>query len=120
MPPPPSQWLPSSPPVEADSFDDLICGPLVLIHFWAPWNPYDKPFDANLQSLLPKYAKKLRCYSANTDDTAFTAIVEAHHIAAVPTLICFSNGRSKGRFHGLQTPEELNTFLEEMTAPQQR
>jgi thioredoxin-like negative regulator of GroEL len=106
--------------VDAESFDDLIAGPPVLVHFWAPWNPYDKPLDAELAALRPAFAKKLRFYSANADDTAFTPIIDAHHIAALPTLLCFANGRARGRFHGIQTAEALKAFLEEMTAPAAR
>src|SRR5881394_1504631 len=47
--PTPPQWSPSSPPVEAEQFEDVIAGATVIVHFWAPWNPYDKQLDANLQ-----------------------------------------------------------------------
>ncbi|HUO08472.1 MAG TPA: thioredoxin family protein [Phycisphaerae bacterium] len=112
-------WQPSSPAVEAEVFADVIEGPTTIVHFWAPWNPYDKPLDANLQQLGPQY-KRFRFFSVNTDQTAFTAIVEQHHVAALPTLLCFVNGRVRGRFHGLQTLEELKKFLDEMAQPPQR
>src|ERR1700743_3624088 len=101
--PPENTWCPSSPALDPGSFNDVIEGPLTIVHFWAPWNPYDRPHDANLQQLLPAYARRFRLFSVNTDDTAFSSIVEAHHIAALPTLLCFINGKTRGRFHGLQT-----------------
>ena len=107
-------WRPSSPALDPESFEYAIEGPLVIVHFWAPWNPYDKPLDANLQQLQTAYGKKFVFFSVNTDETAFTPIVERHNVAALPTLLCFSNGKVKGRFHGLQTLEELQAFLEEM------
>jgi len=113
---PPPKWLPSSPPVEADVFEDLIAGPPVIVHFWAPWNPYDKQLDANLQVVRKKFPK-LRFFSANTDNTAFTPIVEAHHVAALPALVCFANSRARGRFLGTQTPQALESFLSEMSQP---
>jgi thioredoxin 1 len=116
---PAPQWHPSTPAVDAESFNDLIEGPPTIIHFWAPWNPYDKQLDAALEQLRPAY-KRLRFFSANTDDTAFTPIVDAHHVAALPTLLCFANGRARGRFHGIETPEALKAFLDEMSQPQGR
>jgi thioredoxin-like negative regulator of GroEL len=113
------KWLPSSPPVEADQFEDLIAGPLVIVHFWAPWNPYDQQLDANLQAIHSKFPK-LRFYSANTDDTAFTPIVDTYHVAALPALVCFANSRPRGRYHGIQTPEALESFLTEMSQPMPR
>ena len=74
MPPSPP-WQPSSPPVDADVFPDLIEGPPTVVHFWAPWNPYDKQLDANLQAVRKKFPR-LRFFSANTDDTAFYGSAE--------------------------------------------
>jgi len=116
---PPPKWLPSSPPVEADQFEDLIAGPSVIIHFWAPWNPYDKQLDANLQQARKKFPR-LRFYSANADDTAFTPIIDTYHVAALPALVCFTNSRPRGRFHGVETPEALEAFLTEMSQPPPR
>jgi thioredoxin-like negative regulator of GroEL len=110
------KWVPSSPAVEADFFEDLIAGPPVIVHFWAPWNPYDKQLDANLQAVRKKFPK-LRFYAANADDTAFSPIIEAHHVAALPALVCFANSRPRGRFHGVETPEALEAFLTEMSQP---
>lgn len=118
-PPPAPRWAPSSPAVEAELFQDLIAGPPVMVHFWAPWNPYDKAFDANLQAVRAKFPR-LRFYAANADDTAFSPIVEAHHVAALPALVCFANGRARGRFHGVETPEALEAFLQEMSQPMGR
>jgi len=113
----PQQWRPSSAALEPEQFEDAIAGSAVVIHFWAPWNPYDKPLDENLQKLMPAYGKKFRFYSVNTDDTAFSEIVEAQHIAALPTLLCFVNSRPRGRFHGLETIEALKDFLDQMSQP---
>ncbi len=106
-------WRPSTPPVEADQFEDAICGPKTIIHFWAPWNPHDRPLDAHLQPLRPKFPR-LRFFAANADDTAFTAIMEAHHVAALPAVVCFFNGRSLGRFYGIESLDKLESFLREM------
>jgi thioredoxin-like negative regulator of GroEL len=112
-------WQPSSSAVEAEVFADVIEGPTAIVHFWAPWNPYDKPLDANLEQLRPQY-KRFRFLSANTDQTAFTPLVEQYHVAALPTLLCFVNGKVRGRFHGLQTLEALKAFLDEMMQAPQR
>jgi thioredoxin 1 len=106
--------------LEPATFEDAIEGPLTVIHFWAPWNPYDRPLDANLQLLAASSAKRFRFFSVNTDLTAFTAIVEAHHVAALPTLLCFAEGKLRGRFHGLQTLEALTAFLTEMAQAPRR
>ena|SRR5437763_15840000 len=114
-----NQWQPSSPPVEAEQFDDVISSAPVIIHFWAPWNPYDKQLDANLQQARKKFPR-LQFYSANTDDTAFTPIVDRFNVAALPALVCFAHSRTKGRFHGVETLEALEAFLTEMSQPATR
>jgi thioredoxin-like negative regulator of GroEL len=113
---PPPKWQPSSPAVQADGFEDLIAGPPVIVHFWAPWNPYDKLLDANLLAVRKKFPK-LRNFSANPDDTAFNSIVETYHVAALPALVGFANGRPRGRFHGVETPKAVEAFLAEMSQP---
>jgi len=116
---PQPRWLPSSPPVEAEQFEDVIAGATVIVHFWAPWNPYDKQLDANLQ-LVRKQFPRLQFYSANTDDTAFTPIVERFNVAALPALVCFTRSRTQGRFIGVETLQALEAFLTEMSQPSQR
>jgi thioredoxin-like negative regulator of GroEL len=110
----PPPWKPSSPPIDAESLEDVISGPKTIIHFWAPWNPHDRPLDTRLQQLRPKFPR-LRFFAANADDTAFTAIMEIHHVAALPALVCFSSGRSLGRFYGVESLDQLEAFLAEMT-----
>ncbi|MGN6370891.1 MAG: thioredoxin family protein [Phycisphaerae bacterium] len=113
------QWRPAaSQPVVADELEWAIEGPLTIVHFWAPWNPYDKTMDANLQALQADaggVGKRFRFLSANTDETVFEPIVEKFHVGALPTLLCFLNGKVVGRFHGVQTLDELRQFLQEMT-----
>ena len=65
----------------------------------------------------PALAKRFRFLSLNTDMAASTPIMEANHVGALPTLLCFVNGRLRGRFVGLQTADELKAFLEEMIKP---
>ena len=97
-----------------EAFGDVIEGGAVIVHFWAPWNPYDKPLDVNLQALKGKWGKRFQFFSVNTDETAFSQIVETYHVAALPTLLCFVNGKVRGRFHGVETVEALEAFLKEM------
>jgi thioredoxin-like negative regulator of GroEL len=104
--------------VDAEGFYDVVEGAAVIMHFWAPWNPYDKQLDANLREVKAEgVGKRFRFYSVNTDETAFEEIVERHHVAALPALLCFVNGKVKGRFHGVETVEALKGFLEEMGQP---
>ena len=114
-----THWSPSSPPVEAERFEDVIAGAMVIVHFWAPWNPYDKQLDANLQQVRKKFPR-VQFYSANTDDTAFTPIVERFNVAVLPALVCFTRSRTQGRFHGVETLQALEAFLTEMSQPTPR
>jgi thioredoxin-like negative regulator of GroEL len=116
VPDPGKQWQPSTPGVSADVFADVIEGSATVIHFWAPWNPYDRELDKNLQAVKGEFEKRIRFYSVNTDETAYSEIVERYHVAALPALLCFVNGKVRGRFHGVETVEALRTFLEEMGA----
>ena len=91
----------------------------MVIHFWAPWNPYDKQLDANLQNVRGKFPR-LQFFSANADDTAFAPHIETHNVAAFPALVCFANGRARGRFYGVETVDKLEAFLKEMAEPLSR
>ena len=99
--------------MEAWQFDDVIAGEKVIVHFWAPWNPHDRGMDVHLKQLRGKFPR-LRFYSVNADETAFEPFIEAHHVAAFPALVCFANGRARGRFYGVETVEKLEGFLREM------
>jgi thioredoxin-like negative regulator of GroEL len=110
-------WRPASPPVEAGWFADIIEGRGTIIHFWAPWNPHDKPLDAHLRQLAPIWQKRFQFFAANADDTSFSEIIERYHVAAFPALLCFVNGRVKGRFYGVETLEKVEAFLKEMAEP---
>ena len=107
------QWRPSSPAVDASQIEDVICGDKVMVHFWAPWNPHDKGMDANIQAVKGKFPR-VQFYSVNADETAFEPFIEAHHVAAFPALVCFANGRARGRFYGVETVEKLEAFVREM------
>jgi thioredoxin 1 len=111
------QWRPAaSQGVSAEEFEWVVEGPLMVVHFWAPWNPYDKTMDANLAAVQKEgVGKKFRFVSVNTDETVFEPVVEKFHVGALPTLLCFLNGKVAGRFHGVQTVEDLKKFLMEMT-----
>ena len=109
----PSPWRPSSQAVEASQIEDVIAGDKVMVHFWAPWNPHDKGMDANIQAVKGKFPR-VRFYSVNADETAFEPFIETHHVAAFPALVCFANGRARGRFYGVETVEKLEAFVREM------
>ena len=112
------QWRPVvSPAVGVEEVEWVVEGALTILHFWAPWNPYDKTMDANLQAVIAGaegFGKRFRFFSVNTDETVFEAVVEKFHVGALPTLLCFLNGKVVGRFSGVQTVEELRGFLGEM------
>ena len=95
----------------------VVEGPLTILHFWAPWNPYDKVMDGNLQAVITGaegFGKRFRFFSVNTDETVFEPVVERFHVGALPTLLCFLNGKVVGRFHGVETVEALRGWLGEM------
>jgi thioredoxin-like negative regulator of GroEL len=111
-----SQWRPASEGVDVEGFGNVIEGGKVIVHFWAPWNPYDKQLDGNLLGLVGEFGKRFGFgfYAVNADETAFGEVMERFHVGALPALLCFVNGRVKGRFYGVETVEKLRVFLEEM------
>lgn len=115
-----NSWHPASPAVEADCFADIIEGRGTIVHFWAPWNPHDKALDAYLRQLAPAWQKQFQFFAANADNTSFTPIMERYHVAALPALLCFVNGRVKGRFYGVETQEKVEAFLKEMASTEFR
>src|SRR5690606_5335161 len=86
-------WIPTTPPLVGESdvaqLDDQT---IIAVHFWAPWNGVDPPFDELLRQLADQYASRVRFYSANIDLEENLKLCQQCQVLNVPALSIRVNG----------------------------
>lgn len=103
-------WLPTTPPVSAMTFSNVIkAHPVVVIHFWADWNGYDRKMDALLQELRPKYEAKITFFSFDTTPKENLGICHQYQIRQLPALVCFIEGVQHETLIGMRSKSDLET-----------
>lgn len=102
-------WTPSTPPIVGKSclasLDDQAT---IAVHFWAPWNGVDPPFDELLRQLAGRFASRVPFYSANIDLEQNRSLCELCQVLNVPVLSIRVNGVWQQPIVGCRaTAEEL-------------
>jgi thioredoxin 1 len=104
--------LVSTPAIDAEAVDDLLKqNTAVAIHFWAPWNNYDRPFDQKLSVLAPKFADRVKFFSCNMDDERNHALTTKYKVVNVPTLLIFFEGAAHAPILGNPPQEKLEAEI---------
>lgn len=112
----PPGWRPNAPAV---TFDELSAAftrhPVVVIHFWAIWNGYDRPMDSRLQSLRAEFGAQVAFYSYDTDapSEAGWEFLRDIRLMNLPALSCFIHGGHHETLIGLRDPAMLREKLAE-------
>jgi thioredoxin len=90
----------------------------VLVDFWAPWCAPCRALGPVIDELARESDDRYRVGKLNYDE--HPEIAQHYHIAALPTLLLFQNGRVVKVFQGAQSKRTLQAALENAapTAPQ--
>lgn len=81
----------------------------VLVDFTAVWCQPCKVIGKAIDALAQTYEGKALIGKVDIDEEG--ALARRYKVDAVPTLILFVNGRSKGRLVGAQPKKTIETFL---------
>ncbi len=83
---------------------------VVLVDFYAPWCAPCQKMMPMIDDLQANYAGKVLIIKANAD--ASKALMQAHQVDEIPTLLLFKNGQLSQRLIGLQTAAFLNELID--------
>lgn len=81
----------------------------VLADFWAPWCGPCRGMAPVFAQAARQYATQLRFVKVNTEE--YPAVVAAHGIRGIPTLILFKGGREADRVSGALSGAQLSAWL---------
>ena len=81
----------------------------VLVDFTATWCPPCKMLKPRLEALATRHSSSMKLVKVDVDVCDQTAA--AHRINAVPTVMLYRGGKAVDQFQGLQSDEQLETFV---------
>jgi len=101
-------WIPSTPAVEAASFQELLTEhPAVAIHFWAPWNGHDRLLDRSIQEVAVEFAGRVQFMSCNVDLAENQPLCKRCKVLNVPLVAVFVQGQLRRPILGVIPPAQL-------------
>src|SRR5215469_757965 len=97
-------WRPASTAIDVDHRQEILQrNRIVVIHFWAIWDPYDRQMDSVIQEVRLPYERRIAFFSHNVDpETNWSFAIECG-IKSVPALICFIDTKKVETIVGLIT-----------------
>lgn len=104
-------WRPGTPPVTAEDFASC---PLLVVHYWATWDIYDREMDRRLAPSCEEFTGRI-CFRACDIDRAENRPF-IHGLANVPALGLFVRGTLTRHVIGLRETDELRRTFEKLLA----
>ncbi len=97
--------------INDDSFDKevLKSDMPVIVDFWAPWCGPCKAMGPIFEELVEAYGDKVKFAKVNVDENPVTP--SKYGIRAIPTLICFKNGKSVDQIVGMVAKAKLEDSI---------
>lgn len=102
--------MPELTPAE---FETFILGKCSIVHFWAPWNGYDRILRERLASVRSQLRQDISFAAFSFDLPENQIHCELYQLLTVPTLIAFREGIEVGRIVGMR---DANRLVEEVQA----
>jgi putative thioredoxin len=84
----------------------------ILVDIWADWCAPCLVLAPVLEAVLLDYAGRIALAKVDVDAGENMKIAGQYKVRGFPTVILFSRGEEKARFHGAKSKTELRAFLE--------
>lgn len=102
------ELVPSLNETQFQPFIDTSAG-AVVIDFWAPWCGPCRALAPLLEQLVAHSGGKIQVRKINVDEAP--RIAADFGVRSVPTLVLFKDGQPLSQLVGLQTAQQLNTWV---------
>ena len=107
-------WRPTTSEVSPDSFDEAVSNHrLVVLHFWAAWNEYDKQMDADLEEVESEYKNRVFFWINRHGPSWHWQRCRELGILNLPAIACFANGKHMQTVIGMRSKQELSKKIKE-------
>lgn len=108
------EWRPTTPEVSPDGFDEVISSHrMILLHFWAGWNQYDRGMDAALAEIRSEYEGQVFFGSVDSDHHGHWQKCRELGILNLPAITFFADGKHIETMIGMRPKEELSKKIRE-------
>ena len=113
-------WRPGTVPLTAADLPDVLAAhPVVVVHFWAPWNGVDRLFAPVLDSVRPEFEGLIEFRSADVDDEGLSGFCQECGVVNVPAIAGFAGGRRVRLIVGSLPAESLRAEFAALLGRQQ-
>jgi putative thioredoxin len=85
----------------------------ILVDIWADWCPPCLVLAPVLEMVLHDYAGEIALAKVDVDEGENMKIAGQYKVRGFPTVILFSQGEEKGRFHGAKSKTEVISFIQD-------
>ena len=111
-------WRPRSPQIELATLHKvLLRHPLVVVHFWAVWNLYDRKMDEVFEWLKPRYVGRVEFRSLDVDIADSPEFCRDCRVLNLPAVAAFVRGDWVDTLIGLRSRDELDERLRGWMTP---
>jgi thioredoxin-like negative regulator of GroEL len=101
--------------LDFEAYEDFIRSKhIVVIHFWAAWNPIDQEQREYLSRIDPNDAYDVKFGAVDIDDAKFWDLAKALKVLNVPALIFYKNGSHIETVIGLCSKERVEAKLNQL------
>ena len=99
--------------LNSQNFDEVVVNSEipVIVDFWASWCGPCKMFAPIFNDVSKKYLLKATFTKVNTENEQ--ALASKYHIASIPTLVIFKDGKEVKRISGALDPLRLSNLVNE-------
>jgi len=110
------RWRPTTNEVLPKSFGEIVSNhQLIVFHFWASWNAYDRHMDAALATLQYEYEGRIFFGSVDADNQENWQLCRELGVVNLPALAFFANGKHLETVIGMRPKENLSQKMEKWT-----
>jgi len=103
--------------VTAADLPTVLAGnPVVVLHFWAAWNGYDRRFDLTLAAIRREFEGRAVFRSIDIDEPELVPFCRACAVVNVPALGFFARGERVETVIGMRSGDELRAKLDGLLA----